>query len=89
MYICPGCRVEPVVDEVIPFSTGLEEALGCPRRDVCAWYSADIRWSKAGARGADVKVLKARFVTEPFFKCPDFTTVISDSAPGAKPHGVA
>jgi hypothetical protein len=73
LFVCAGCRPEPLGYVSIALGGQLDEMIACPMRDVCTWHAAhDLGGSMHYNEQPDGIIIEALFRTDPYFSCPNF-----------------
>jgi len=73
MYVCAGCRPEPLAYTSLEYGDHLDEMVTCPMRDVCTWHAAhDLGGSCQYNEQPEGVLLTPQFQTDPYFSCRNF-----------------
>lgn len=73
MFVCAGCRAEPLGYAILDVGDPLDEIVACPMREVCTWHAAhDLGGRHEFLEYPDAAVLAPLFRSEPYFSCPNF-----------------
>jgi hypothetical protein len=98
MFVCAGCRPEPLGYALFEVGDSIDAMQVCPMRDVCTWYAAhDLGGEFEYADQPEGAILPALFRSEPYFACRNFydyekfiagepaATIVTPPVPHAEP----
>ena len=73
MFVCAGCRPEPLGYAILEVGDNLDQIVTCPMRAVCTWHAAhDLGGACQYNEQPEGSTLPPLFETKPFFSCPNF-----------------
>lgn len=78
MFVCAGCRPEPLGYTSLEHGDHLDEMVACPMREVCTWHAGhDLGGDFHYNEQPDGALLPVLFSNEPYFACPHFNDFAS------------